>query len=141
MSPMKKEEIGNRLPYIMGYLSNVWLINIFKDNKIASNSEMNIITQLFYKFLLQRNRTKKYHFVGLNVGEDNGIKYPFALFGYLNQTELNWYESRLKANTDADLTISFGHMPAYEILQGGNRFFDLNRIFQIKKNNRLLNRN
>jgi predicted MPP superfamily phosphohydrolase len=72
-----------------------------------------------------------YHFIGLNMPEDHGIKYPFSLFAYLNKTELDWYEQQLNAHRNANLTITFGHMPAYEVMQGQSRYFALNRDYNV----------
>ena len=90
--------------------------------------------KLYYDFTVNLDTgdgLQKYHFIGLHVPEDNGIKYPFALFGYLNETELDWYESVLEKNQDAAVTVAFGHMPAYEVSQGGSRFFQLNKKYGV----------
>lgn len=59
---------------------------------------------------------KVYAFLGLNTPEDHGIEYPFALFGYLNGSELDWYERELQRYAAAEMTFIFGHHPPYEIV-------------------------
>ncbi len=73
----------------------------------------------------------KYHFLGLHTPENLGAKYPFSLFGYLSDSELDWYESKLQSQTDARVTVAFGHHPAYEMFQGGIRFNQLNRKYGV----------
>ncbi len=86
--------------------------------------------RLYYNFTIT-TPFGKYAFIGLHTQEDNGIKYPFEFFGHLNQTELDWYEDCLSGNEDANVTIAFGHMPAYEIFEGFDRFLALNRQYGV----------
>lgn len=86
--------------------------------------------QPYYDFTLNTTRSQ-YHFIGLNVPEDHGARYPFGLFGMLNNTELDWYEQKLEAHKGANVQISFGHMPAYEIYEGHDRFFAINRKYGV----------
>ncbi len=86
--------------------------------------------QLYYNFSIE-TPFGKYLFIGLQTQEDYGIKYPFEFFGHLNQSELDWYEDCLAGNNDANVTITFGHMPAYEIYEGFDRFLSLNRQYGV----------
>ncbi|MHA1150817.1 MAG: metallophosphoesterase [Promethearchaeota archaeon] len=71
-----------------------------------------------------------YAFIGLHTPEDYGIKYPHALFGYLNAKELDWYEEQLEKYEDCERIFIFGHHPPYEINSevnsNGKTFFMLN---------------
>ncbi len=86
--------------------------------------------RLYYNFTIQ-TPFGKYAFIALHTQEDTGIKYPFEFFGHLNQTELDWYETCLAGNVDANVTITLGHMPAYEIFEGFDRFLALNRQYGV----------
>jgi hypothetical protein len=86
--------------------------------------------EIYYDFTITTD-FGKYHFITLHVPEEYGIRYPFHLFGYLNRTELDWYENRLKEHSDSNLTFTFGHMPAYEIAEGKYRFFSLNHQYGV----------
>jgi hypothetical protein len=35
-----------------------------------------------------------YSFLGLPIPQDYGLEYPFSLGGFMNQTELDWLESK-----------------------------------------------
>lgn len=104
----------------------------YADDGFTWYRNYSIQQDLYYDFTVELPSTpnpKKYHFVGLHTEEEYGIRYPMSAAGYLNETELDWYENVLGNNQDADVTIAFAHHPAYEIMQGGTRFFDINREY------------
>jgi predicted phosphodiesterase len=108
--------------------------DVYEDEGFTWYLNGSIQQQLYYDFefdLSALGTTKNYHFIGLHTPEDHGAKYPFSLFGYLNNSELDWYEKKLIENNDADLTVIFGHHPAYEIAEGGSRFFQLNQKYGV----------
>ncbi|MFO8017650.1 MAG: metallophosphoesterase [Promethearchaeia archaeon] len=76
-----------------------------------------------------------YAFIGLHTAEDYGIRYPFALFGYLNTQELDWYEQELTRFQDCDRIFLMGHHPPFEIYStrssSGKSFFQLNEEFDV----------
>ncbi len=86
--------------------------------------------RLYYNFTVA-TLFGKYLFIGLHTQEDQGIRYPFEFFGHLNQTELDWYETSLKENPNVNVTVVFGHIPAYEIFEGFDRFLALNRQYGV----------
>jgi len=73
----------------------------------------------------------EYGFIGLHTAEDYGAKYPFGLFGYLSNQELDWYEEELNRFKDCEKIFTFGHHPPFEILSGvnsnRNSYFSLNK--------------
>lgn len=73
----------------------------------------------------------RYHFVALHTPENGGAYYPFSLNGYLSKEELDWYETTLQKEPDADVTVAFGHHPAYEMFEGQARFHQLNRRYGV----------
>ncbi|MHA1730556.1 MAG: metallophosphoesterase family protein [Promethearchaeota archaeon] len=81
------------------------------------------------------NSLGTFAFLGLNTPEDNGIEYPFALFGYLNRSELDWYEAELRSYRGAQMTMIFGHHPPYEVVSSlsssGATWGRLNREFGV----------
>ncbi|HMF33393.1 MAG TPA: metallophosphoesterase [Candidatus Lokiarchaeia archaeon] len=86
--------------------------------------------QLNYDFMINTS-FGNYHFIGLDTEAYHGIKYPFEMFGHINQTALDWYQSALAAHADANVTVVFGHTPGYEIFEGFDRFFALNRQYNV----------
>ena len=57
----------------------------------------------------------KYHFLGVNTADNTGdsfsLFWPFGDYAGLDTDELTFIENDLLLNTDADLTIVFGHHP------------------------------
>ncbi|GAH50771.1 unnamed protein product, partial [marine sediment metagenome] len=57
-----------------------------------------------------------YTFIALNSAADTGENWPGGTKGSLNQTELDWFESRLNATySSSNLTIVFAHHPESDI--------------------------
>ena len=77
----------------------------------------------------------EYAFIGLHTAEDYGAIYPFALFGYLNSEELDWYEEELEEFKDCNLIFTFGHQPPFEIFSevntNGESYFSLNDKYHV----------
>ena len=75
------------------------------------------------------NPSGKFAFIGLHTPDNDGVEYPFALFGAMNQVELDWYEKQLQAYNDAEIIFTFGHHPLYDTLSGlsssGNNLLQL----------------
>ncbi|MHA1439182.1 MAG: metallophosphoesterase [Promethearchaeota archaeon] len=77
----------------------------------------------------------KYSFIGLHTADNYGVQYPFALFGYLNKEELNWYEDTLENSKDCERIFLFGHQPPLEIYSdfnsNGKTFLNLNKKYNV----------
>ncbi|MHA2087935.1 MAG: metallophosphoesterase [Promethearchaeota archaeon] len=66
--------------------------------------------------------------------------YEFGLFGFLNTTELDWYENELEKYQNYDRIFVFGHHPHKHpppflinssLSSNGKNFFDLNEEFEV----------
>lgn len=89
------------------------------------------------QFLVNLNLTwGNYSFYFLSTPEDHGLEYPFALGGRLGNSEINWLQNKLAANTHSNLSFAFGHHPPFEIFScrasTGQDFIDLLQDYNIK---------
>ena len=82
----------------------------------------------------------KYAFIGLNTAKSSYNLVEFAFHGFLNSTELDWYENELEKFRNFDRIFVFGHHPhntppPYLIISNlsssGKSFFDLNEEFNV----------
>ncbi len=82
----------------------------------------------------------KYAFIGLNTAKIYYNLYEFAFFGFLNTTELDWYEKELEKYKNFDRIFVFGHHPynypppyliISELSSSGKSFFELNDEYKI----------
>ena len=81
-----------------------------------------------------------YAFIGINTAKNSYDLYEFALLGFLNTTELDWYEKELEKYGNYDRIFVFGHHPhmnlsPFQIISNlsssGKTFFDLNEEFNV----------
>lgn len=89
------------------------------------------------QFLVNINFTwGNYSFYFLSTPEDYGLEYPFALGGKFGKNEINWFQNKLVANANNNLSFAFGHHPPLEIIScrasTGQNFINLLRDYQIK---------
>lgn len=77
----------------------------------------------------------KYSLYFLSVPEDYGLEFPYAFGGYMSAKELAWFEDKLIANRDANLSFAFGHMPPHQVFSAlspsGKMFIDLMKAYNI----------
>lgn len=82
----------------------------------------------------------KYAFIGLNTAKNYYNLFEFAFFGFLNTTELDWYEKELEKYKNFDRIFVFGHHPhnsppPYLIISNlsssGKTFFELNDEYKV----------
>ncbi len=81
-----------------------------------------------------------YAFIGINTAKNLYNLYEFALFGFLNTTELDWYEKELEKYRNFNRIFVFGHHPHKypppflinsNLSSSGKTFFDLNEEFDV----------
>jgi hypothetical protein len=81
-----------------------------------------------------------YAFIGINTAKNSYNIYEFALYGFLNTTELDWYEKELEKYRNFDRIFVFGHHshnspPPYLIISNtsssGKSFFELNEEYNV----------
>ncbi|MFX0156205.1 MAG: metallophosphoesterase family protein [Candidatus Hodarchaeota archaeon] len=81
-----------------------------------------------------------YAFIGLNTAKSSYNLIEFAFLGFLNTTELDWYEKELYHYRNFDKIFVFGHHPhkypptftiASDLSSSGKTFSDLNTEFNV----------
>jgi len=81
-----------------------------------------------------------YAFIGLNTATESYDLVEFALIGFLNSTELDWYEGELEKYKDFDRIFVFGHHPysfpfpffiKSSLSSSGKTFFDLTEEYNV----------
>ncbi|MHA1931224.1 MAG: metallophosphoesterase [Promethearchaeota archaeon] len=82
----------------------------------------------------------KYAFIGLNTAKSSYNLVEFAFQGFLNSTELDWYEKELEKFKNFDRIFVFGHHPhntpppyviVSDLSSSGKSFFNLNEEFNV----------
>ena len=70
-----------------------------------------------------------YSFYLLSTTEDYGLAFPFGLGGHMSNNELEWFENKLMAHDDANVSFVFGHQPPFEVFSSrspsGNTMIEL----------------
>ena len=81
-----------------------------------------------------------YAFIGLNTAKSSYNLIEFGWYGFLNTTELDWYEEELEKYRNFDRIFVFGHHshnspPPYLIISdlssSGKTFFDINEEYNV----------